>query len=179
MTKIKVKYLQNELIKPEINDKTIYNKIIETLFYNHIQLHKSRRIKNKEQEVILLKMKQFIFKQFDTLPRNEFINILQNNFNIKVNKSVNYKQDFNITFYNHTAERICQNALVEIKKKKVVYKKFNWYVNIDCFVKQRFKTKSNMFQSNYVYKIVDLDKIKEIATLKDVFTKEQHIISLK
>jgi hypothetical protein len=36
-----------------------------------------------------------------------------------------------------------------------------------------------MFQSNYVYRIVDLDKIKEIATLKDVFTKEQHIISLK
>jgi hypothetical protein len=66
-----------------------------------------------------------------------------------------------------------------MKKKKVVCKKFNWCIDIDCFVKQRFRTKSNMFQSNYVYRIVDLDKLKEIATLKDVFTKEQHIISLK
>ena len=40
--------LQNEPIEGNIKDKTICNKFIETLFYNHIQLHKSRRIKNIE-----------------------------------------------------------------------------------------------------------------------------------
>ena len=77
--------LQNPPIENFINDDTIFSKIIERLFPNRLQLHRSRRIKDKEQENQLRELKEFIFSKFDSISREELINTLQKDFNIKVN----------------------------------------------------------------------------------------------
>ena len=83
----------------------------------------------------------------------------------------------NITYFNSTAIKICQGVLNKLKYKKVQCKIFNWCKDIKCFVKQRFRTKDNLFHNNYVYNIVELNK--ETATLQDVLTKEKYIISIQ
>ena len=51
------------------------------MFFNHLQLHRSRRIKDEQQEETLRKLKKYIFDNFNNISRQEFINTLHTIWN--------------------------------------------------------------------------------------------------
>ena len=95
-------HLQNNPIET-VNDETIYNKIIQNLFLNHLQLHESRRLTNKDQKEQLLKLKEFVFSNFNSMPRKEFLKQLEDEFKIRMNDKTDLSKSTNITLFNETA----------------------------------------------------------------------------
>ena len=166
-------HLQNSPIET-INNDNIYNRIIENMFPNHLQLHESRRLTKKKQKDQLLKLKEFIFTHFETMPRRQFLKQLEEQFKIKMNERTDLQTSTNITLFNTSAIMVCRHVLSKIDKDKINCKNFNWCKDIDCFVKNRMVTKENTFHTNYVYKIIEIDD--KLVKLKDEFQNKEYTI---
>ena len=54
------------------------------MFFNHLQLHRSRRIKDEKQEKTLRKLKKYIFDNFNNISPQEFINTLHTQLELKL-----------------------------------------------------------------------------------------------
>jgi hypothetical protein len=156
---------QNKPIE-EIRNKTLYNEVIESLFLNHLQLKKSRRIQDPNQVATLLNIKNELFSQ-DSITNISDI-IVKYKFNIVNGFN---KDSLNIAYYNAICEKLADIKLVKGEH---------------LYVKERFLVNKKVFQSNFTFKLLtqDLSQCKtlfpvEKVRLQDVFTKEIHEIPIK
>jgi len=152
---------QNKPIEDDVSNGDVYNEIIEDLFYNHVQLNHSRRLKTNEEEV-LLKLKKDIFetKEFKPLEIMEKYNFQSSKVakQGEVCAAGRTSEYMNICYY----QKLCDNlAKIDSKTKEI-------------YVKERFLIKKPVFQTNFTYKLEF-----EESKITDILTNKSYVIDEK
>jgi len=147
---------QNKPIEDNITNNEIYNEIIEDLFYNHIQLKRSRRLANSNEEALLLKLKEDIFNG-ETFNPTEIVK----KYNFEYSGVKHPDLAMNICYYQDLCDKL---AKIDSNTAEI-------------YVKERFLVNKQVFQTNFTYKLQKLEKSQICIT--DVLTNKSYVIDAK
>lgn len=160
---------QNEpigLIKGNNNTKSdieYLNYCINIMFKQQIVLKQNKRLKNEEDKIKLIKLRQDIFNL--DIP---IVNIIKK-YGFKCINDINDLTTINnVAFFNFRCEQV--NSFIH---KNIVKAKQQYYKGLHLICKAHYKGKNGRLYKNFEYEIIDINDKQFI--IKDIVEKEQKL----